>query len=81
MKRKGFTLIELLVVVVILATLMGIVFRLAGCGDESRKRTKTVQRLQRVENALSGYYAAYGTYPPVPLHGSRSIYLKTNNHV
>lgn len=81
MKRKGFTLIELLVVVVVLATLMGIVFRLAGLGDDSRKRTKTVQRLQRVENALSGYYAAYGTYPPVPLHGSRSIYLKTNKHL
>ena len=81
MNRKGFTLIELLVVVVVLATLMGIVFRLAGLGDDSRKRTMTIQRIQRVENALSGFYAAYGTYPPVPLHGSRSIYLKTNDHL
>jgi prepilin-type N-terminal cleavage/methylation domain-containing protein len=80
MSKKGFTLIELLVVVVVLATLMGIMFRLGGVGDDSKKRAQAFQKLQRIENALSGYYAAYGTYPPVPLHGSHSIYLEVNDH-
>jgi hypothetical protein len=30
--------------------------------------------MQCLENCLSGYYAAFGTYPPVPLQGSRDIY-------
>lgn len=72
--KKGFTLIELLIVVVVLATLMSIVFRLGNIGDESEKRSITIQRIQRLENALSGYYAAFGMYPPVKLHGSRNIY-------
>ena len=73
--RGGFTLIELLVVTVVVVTLMGVVFRLAGAGGDSRKKAVTIDRLQRIENALSGYYAAYGSYPPVPLQGrSRSIY-------
>ncbi len=77
----GFTLIELLVVIVVIVTLMGVVFRLAGVGGESRARAITVQRLQRIENALSGYYAAYGSYPPVPLQGrSRSIYKAVDEY-
>ena len=73
--RGGFTLIELLVVTVVVVTLMGVVFRLAGVGGTNRAKAETIQRLQRLENALSGYYAAYGSYPPVPLQGrSRSIY-------
>ncbi len=79
--RGGFTLIELLVVTVVIVTLMGVVFRLAGVGGGNRARAKTVQRLQRLENALSGYYAAYGSYPPVPLQGrSRSIYKKVDEY-
>ena len=35
--RQGFTLIELLIVTVVIATLMGVVFRLAGAGGDSRK--------------------------------------------
>ena len=77
--RGGFTLIELLVVTVVVVTLMGVVFRLAGVGGTNRARAKTIDRLQRLENALSGYYAAYGSYPPVPLQGrSRSIYKKVD---
>jgi prepilin-type N-terminal cleavage/methylation domain-containing protein len=73
--QRGFTLIELLVVTVVVVTLMGIVFRLAGLGGESRARAITIRRMQCLENCLSGYYAAYGSYPPVPLQGrSRSIY-------
>lgn len=70
-RKTGFTLIELLIVTVVIVTLMGIVFRLAGLGGSARAKNVTISRLQRVENALSGYYAAFGSYPPVPLHGSR----------
>ena len=74
MKKRGFTLIELLIVTVVIVTLMGLVFRLAGSGSESRARAETLSRLQKLSNALSGYYAAFGSYPPVPLQGrSRDI--------
>jgi len=74
LNSSGFTLIELLIVTVVIVTLMGIVFRLAGVGGESNAKAKTQARLQRLENAISGYYAAYGSYPPVPLEGrSRDI--------
>lgn len=77
---KGFTLIELLIVTVVIVMLMGIVFRLAGTGGESAARAKTIARLQRLSNAISGYYAAFGSYPPVPLQGrSRSIYTRVNS--
>lgn len=79
--RGGFTLIELLVVTVVIVTLMGIVFRLAGVSGEGRAKAVTLERLQRLENALSGYYAAYGSYPPVPLQGrSRSIYKQVDEY-
>lgn len=78
-RKSGFTLIELLIVTVVIVTLMGVVFRLAGVGGDSRAKAMTIDRLQRIENALSGYYAAYGSYPPVPLQGrSRSIYKKVD---
>ena len=77
MKKNGFTLIELLIVTVVIVTLMGIVFRLAGVGGDSRAKSKTQARLQRLENAISGYYAAYGSYTPVPLEGrSRDINVR-----
>lgn len=80
-RQRGFTLIELLVVTVVIVTLMGIVFRLAGMGGESRARAITIRRMQCLENCLSGYYAAYGSYPPVPLQGrSRSIYARADTY-
>ena len=78
--KKGFTLIEMLVVVAILATLMTMVFRLSGIGNESDRRNTTIVRLQRLENCLSGYYAAFGSYPPVKLHGSRSPYKTVDEY-
>ena len=78
--KKAFTLVELLVVVVVMVTLMTIMFRLAGVGGESAAINKTVDRMHRLENALSGYYAAFGTYPPVKLHGSRNPFLRTNDY-
>ena len=80
-KSRGFTLIELLIVTVIIVTLMAIVFRLAGSGGESTARAKTLARLQKLSNALSGYYAAFGSYPPVPLQGrSRDIYTRVDSY-
>ncbi len=79
-RSRGFTLIELLIVVVVIATLMGLVFRLAGVGGEQRARNQTITRIQKLEFALSGYFAAFGTYPPVPLHGTRDIFCDVNSH-
>lgn len=75
--KKAFTLVEMLIVVVVLVTLMSMVFKLGSVGGSSAARNVTISRLQRVENCLSGYYAAFGTYPPVALHGSRNIYVET----
>jgi len=73
--KKGFTLVEMLIVVVVLVALMSITFRLSSVGESQWARSETIKRLQRVENCLSGYMAAFGTYPPVPLHNRRNIYL------
>ena len=79
-KSRGFTLIELLIVTVVIVTLMSLVFRLAGSGSGSSARATTLARLQKISNALSGYYAAFGSYPPVPLQGrSRDIYTRVDN--
>lgn len=72
--RKAFTLVELLVVVAVIAILMAMVIRLGSTSSDASKRLITVNRLQRLENALSGYYAAFGSYPPVRVQGSRNIY-------
>ena len=78
--KRGFTLVELLIVVGVMAILMTVVFRLSSIGEDAEARATTVTRLQRLENCLSGYYAAFGNYPPVTLHGSRNIYLKVNGY-
>lgn len=78
--KKAFTLVELLVVVVVLTTLMTITFRLVSVGGDSEARNLTMNRLHRLENALSGYYAAFGTYPPVNLHGYRNPFLVVSGH-
>lgn len=78
--KKAFTLIELLVVVLVIASLVGIVFRLGNITGAQTKETGTIVLLQKLENCLSGYYAAFGNYPPVKLHGSRSIFCKVNGY-
>lgn len=78
-RQKGFTLIELLIVTVVIVTLMGIVFRLSGIGSGVRAKNVTISRIQRLENALSGYYAAFGSYPPVPLHGLQDMNLECDD--
>ena len=78
--RKAFTLVEMLIVVVVLVTLMTITFRLGAINQNSSYRNTTVSRIQRIENCLSGYYAAFGSYPPVAQHGSYNIYLRVDDH-
>lgn len=81
MKRNAFTLIELMIAVVVIAILMSIVFRLSGIGSDTQKRNVTASRLQRLENCLSGYYAAFGTYPQVPLQrNSRDFRLRVDKY-
>lgn len=71
--KRGFTLIELLIVIAVLVSLMALTFRLGNIGAESEARTLTITRMQRLENCLSGFHAAFGCYPPVKLHGNRSF--------
>lgn len=78
--KRGFTLIELMIVMAILVTLMAVMFRISGIGADADNRTRTIVRLQRLENCLSGYYAAFGSYPPVKMHGARDIYLSVGEH-
>jgi prepilin-type N-terminal cleavage/methylation domain-containing protein len=68
--RAGFTIIELMVVVALIGILIGGVFKLMGVVGQEQKRATTITRMQKLENALSGFYAKYGSYPPVQLHGS-----------
>jgi len=77
--KRGFTLVEMLIVVVVLVTLMTIAFRLSSIGGNQSDRSSTIARMQRLENCISGYYAAFGTYPPVHTHGSRNIYLEVDS--
>ena len=65
---RAFTLIEMMVVVAVIGILIAGVFRLMSATGESNKRARTLARMQRLQNALSGFYAEYGTYPPVGLH-------------
>ena len=78
--KKAFTLVELMVVVVVIVTLLAITFRLVGVGDDVTARNKTIARMQRLENALSGYFAAFGSYPPVALHASRNVYAELDSN-
>lgn len=71
--KRGFTLIEMMIVVAVLVTLMAITMRLGNIGAETEARTMTIARMQRLENALSGFHAAFGCYPPVKVHGNRSL--------
>jgi prepilin-type N-terminal cleavage/methylation domain-containing protein len=64
-KNNGFTLIELMIVIAIIGILMGATFKLMGVAADAKARAVTTRRLECLQNALSGYYAAYGMYPAV----------------
>ena len=65
--KKAFTLVELLVVTVVIAILASVSFRMVSSSEASEARQITITRMQRIENCLSGYYAAFGSYPPVAI--------------
>ena len=74
--KKAFTLVEMLIVVVVLVILMSITFKLTKVYGDQVARNKTINVMQRLENCLSGYYAAFGSYPPVRLYASQNPYLE-----
>ena len=71
--KRAFTLIEMMIVIAVLVTLMAMTFRIGNVSADAEARTMTIARMQRLENCLSGFHAAFGCYPPVRLHGNRSF--------
>ena len=69
-RKQAFTLVELMVVISVIAILMAASFRLMRAAAQTKNIAETKSKLQRIENALSGYYAHFGHYPPVPLYAS-----------
>lgn len=75
-EKGGFTLVEIMVVVAVVGMLMAGLFKLISATGENTKKARTVARLQRIQNALAGFYAENGTYPPVQRFSSTNPYLK-----
>lgn len=69
-KNKGFTLIELMIVIAIIGILMGSTFKLMQVAADAKAHAVTIARMERLQNALSGYHSAYGMYPAVPAYGN-----------
>lgn len=63
--RAGFTMIELMVVLAVIGILVMGMFRLMDVVRLSNEKSATIAAIQRLKNALSGYYALHGCYPPV----------------
>lgn len=78
-KNNGFTLIELMIVIAIIGILIGTTFKLMGVAAEAKSRAVTIARMERLQNALSGYYSAYGMYPAVPFYGNPDPSGKRSN--
>jgi len=78
MRRRtaAFTLVEMMVVVVVIAILIAGVFRLMKAVDMKNREAQTKARLQRIQNAISAFYAEYGTYPPVAYYGVPDPYVE-----
>jgi prepilin-type N-terminal cleavage/methylation domain-containing protein len=60
----GFTLIELLVVISIMGVLAGFTIPVLTKVKEAQYKKVARAELERIETALEGYKAKYGTYPP-----------------
>jgi len=69
-RKQAFTLVEIMVVVSVIAILALASFRLMKAAAHNKKVAETQARMERLQNALSGYYAQYGHYPPVPFYSS-----------
>jgi len=68
--RGAFTLMELMIVLVIIGILIASVFKLFSAVSENTRRAQTKARMERLQNAISGFYSSYGTYPPVPQYSN-----------
>jgi len=77
--NNGFTLIELMIVIAIIGILMGATFKLIGIAADAKARAITTRRLECLQNALSGYYAAYGMYPAVQPYQNPNLNLITQD--
>lgn len=69
-RKQAFTLVEIMVVISVIAILMAASFRLMRSAAHAKKVAETQARMEKIQNALSGYYAAYGSYPPVAFYTS-----------
>jgi len=78
-KKRGFTLIELMIVIAIIAILLGATFMLMSVATDAKARAVTVSRIERLQNALAGYYSAYGMYPAVQIYQNPNLNLITSN--
>lgn len=81
--RGAFTLIELLVVIAIILILSGISLKVMSIVGSKAGLAKTDLVLEQLKNALAGYYATYGSYPPATEVTARCPYnqpasLETN---
>lgn len=74
--KSAFTLIEMMIVVAIIGIMIGGVFRLISAAGDNASRAATIKRLEKLQNALSGYYAVYGSYPPVERVRSGDPFVK-----
>ncbi|MBP5510722.1 MAG: prepilin-type N-terminal cleavage/methylation domain-containing protein [Kiritimatiellae bacterium] len=79
-RNSGFTLVEIMVVVAVVGMLMAGLFKLISATGENTKKARTVARLQRIQNALAGFYAENGTYPPVQQFCSPNPYKVESRH-
>jgi len=68
--QRAFTLMELMIVLVVIGILMASVFKLFSAVSSNSQKADTTARLERLRNAISGFYSSYGTYPPVPLYST-----------
>lgn len=71
-KTQAFTMVEMMIVLSIIAILMAATFRLMRAASQEKKIAETRAKITRIQNALSGYYAQYGQYPPVPFYTDQS---------
>jgi prepilin-type N-terminal cleavage/methylation domain-containing protein len=80
-RDAAFTLVEMMVVVVVIAILIAGVFRLMKAVDLKNRESMTKARLQRIQNAISAFYAEYGTYPPVAYYGVPDPYVEQSDDI
>lgn len=62
--NRGFTLIEILVVVVIVGILATIAIAIFPLYRDAARSARAASEIHTIANAVSGYYADRGAYPP-----------------